>query len=45
MEKNLQTQNHYEKITAWSQRIAAGSGISVKAWYEGNGISTDIYYK
>lgn len=47
MEKSLQVLNHREKIAVWSERIAAycSSGISVRAWYEGNGISTASYYK
>ncbi len=47
MEKSLQTLNRQEKIAVWSERIAAcrNSGISVKAWCEGNGISTASYYK
>lgn len=47
MEKSLQTLNRQEKITVWSERIAAcrSSGISVRAWCEGNGISTASYYK
>lgn len=47
MEKSLQTLNRQEKITVWSERIAAcrSSGISVKAWCEENGISTASYYK
>ena len=49
MEKSLQALNHREKIAVWSERIAAycSSGISVRvrAWYEGNGISTASYYK
>ena len=47
MEKSLQTLNHQEKIAVWSERIAAcrSSGISVRAWCEGNGVSTASYYK
>lgn len=47
MEKSLQTLNRQEKITVWSERIAAcrSNGISVRAWREGNGISTASYYK
>ena len=47
MEKSLQTLNRQEKIAVWSERIAAcrSSGISVRAWCEGNGISTASYYK
>lgn len=47
MEKCLQTLNRQEKIAVWSERIAAcrSSGISVRAWCEGNGISTASYYK
>lgn len=47
MEKSLQTLNRQEKVAVWSERIAAcrSSGISVKAWCEGNGISTASYYK
>ena len=47
MEKSLQTLNQQEKIAIWSERIAAcrSSGISVRAWCEGNGISTASYYK
>lgn len=47
MEKSLQTLNHQKKIAVWSERIAAcrSSGISVRAWCEGNGISTASYYK
>ena len=47
MEKSLQTLNRQEKITVWSEWIAAcrSSGISVRAWCEGNGISTASYYK
>lgn len=47
MEKSLQTLNRQEKIAVWSERIAAcrSSGISARAWCEGNGISTASYYK
>ena len=47
MEKSLQTLNQQEKVAVWSERIAAcrSSGISVRAWCEGNGISTASYYK
>ena len=47
MEKSLQTLNRQEKVAVWSERIAAcrSSGISVRAWCEGNCISTDSYYK
>lgn len=47
MEKSLQTLNRQEKIAVWSDRIAAcrSSGISVRVWCEGNGISTVSYYK
>ena len=47
MEKSLQTLNRQEKIAVWSERITAcrSSGISVRAWCEGNGISTASYYK
>lgn len=47
MEKSLQTLNRQEKVAVWSERIAAcrNSGISVRAWCEGNGISTASYYK
>ena len=47
MEKSLQTLNRQEKIAVWSERIAAcrSSGISVRVWCEGNGISTASYYK
>lgn len=47
MEKSLQALNRQEKISVWSERIAAcrSSGISVRAWCEGNGISTATYYK
>lgn len=47
MEKSLQALNRQEKISVWSERIAAcrSSGISVRAWCEGNGISTASYYK
>ena len=47
MEKSLQTLNRQEKIAVWSERIAAcrSSGISVRAYCEGNGISTASYYK
>ena len=47
MEKSLQTLNRQEKAAVWSERIAAcrSSGISVRAWCEGNGISTASYYK
>ena len=47
MEKSLQTLNRQEKIAVWSERVAAcrSSGISVRAWCEGNGISTASYYK
>ena len=47
MEKSLQTLNQQEKIAIWSERIAAcrSSGISVRTWCEGNGISTASYYK
>ena len=47
MEKSLQTLNRQEKIAVWSGRITAcrSSGISVRAWCEGNGISTASYYK
>ena len=47
MEKSLQALNRQEKIAAWSEQIAACriSGISVRAWCEGNGISTASYYK
>ena len=47
MEKNLQALNRQEKIAVWSERIAdcRSSGIGVKAWCEGNGVSTASYYK
>lgn len=47
MEKSLQALNYQEKIVVWSEWIAAcrSSGISVRAWCEGNGISTASYYK
>ena len=47
MEKSLKALNHQEKIAVWSERITAcrSSGISVRAWCEGNGISTASYYK
>ena len=47
MEKSLQTLNSQEKISVWSERIAAcrSSGISVRTWCEENGISTASYYK
>lgn len=47
MEKNLQELNRQEKLAVWSERIAAcrSSGIGVKAWCEGNGISPSSYYK
>ena len=47
MEKSLQTLNRQEKVAVWSERIAVcrSSGISVRAWCEGNGISTASYYK
>ena len=47
MEKSLQALNSQEKISVWSERIAAcrSSGISVRAWCEENGISTASYYK
>lgn len=47
MEKNLQALNRQEKTAVWSERIAdcRSSGISVKAWCEGNGISPSSYYK
>ena len=47
MEKRLQTLNRQKKIAVWNERIAAcrSSGISVRAWCEGNGISTASYYK
>ena len=47
MEKSLQALNGQKKISVWSERIAAcrSSGISVRAWCEGNGISTASYYK
>ena len=47
MEKSLQVLNHQKKIAVWSERIATcrSSGISVRAWCEGNGISTASYYK
>ena len=47
MEKSIQALNHQEKIAKWSERIAAcrSSGISVRAWCAGNGISTASYYK
>ena len=47
MEKSLQTLNRQEKIAIWSERIAAcrSSGISVRTWCEGSGISTASYYK
>ena len=47
MGKSLQALNHQEKIAVWSERIAAcrSSGISVRAWCEGNGVSTASYYK
>ena len=47
MEKSLQTLNRQEKVAVWSERIAAcrSSGISVRDWCEGNGISTASYYK
>lgn len=42
MEKSLQALNRQEKLAVWSERIAAcrSSGIGVKYWCEGNGIST-----
>ena len=47
MEKNLQALNRQEKVAVWSERITAcrSSGISVRAWCKGNGISTASYYK
>ena len=47
MEKSLQALNRQEKISVWSERIAAcrNSGISVRTWCEENGISTASYYK
>ena len=47
MDKSLQALNRQEKISVWSERIAScrSSGISVRAWCEGNGISTASYYK
>ncbi|MBM6927503.1 IS66 family insertion sequence element accessory protein TnpA [Pseudoflavonifractor phocaeensis] len=47
MEKNLQVLKHQEKIAVWSERIAdcRSSGIGVKAWCEGNGVSPSSYYK
>lgn len=47
MQKSLQALNRQEKIAVWSERIAAcrSSDISVRAWCEGNGISTASYYK
>ena len=47
MEKNLQVLKHQEKIAVWSERIAdcRSSGIGVKAWCEGNGVSSSSYYK
>ena len=47
MEKSLQALNRQEKIAVWSERITAcrSSGISVRAWCEGYGISTASYYK
>ena len=47
MEKSLQALNSQEKISVWSERIAAcrSSGISVRTWCEENGISTASYYK
>lgn len=45
MEKSLQALNHQEKIAVWSERIAVCRGTSVRAWCEGNGVSTASYYK
>ena len=47
MEKNLRVLKHQEKIAVWSERIAdcRSSGIGVKAWCEGNGVSSSSYYK
>ena len=47
MERSLQTLNSQEKISVWSELIAAcrSSGISVRVWCEENGISTASYYK
>ena len=47
MDKSLQTLNSQQKISVWSERIAAcrSSGVSVRAWCEENGISTASYYK
>lgn len=47
MEKNLQALNRQEKVAVWSERIAAcrSSGIGVRAWRKGNGISPSSYYK
>lgn len=47
MEKNLQVLNHQEKSLNGVKRIAAcrSGDISVRAWCEGNGISTAVYYK
>ena len=47
MEKRIQALNHQEKMAKWSEQIAAcrSSGISVRAWCAGNGISTASYYK
>lgn len=47
MEKNLQALTLQEKIAVWSERIAdcRSSGIGVKAWCEGNGVSSSSYYK
>lgn len=47
MEKRLQSLNCQEKNRGLEEQIAAcrSSGISVRAWCEGNGISTASYYK
>ena len=47
MEQSLQVMSKQERLENWTARITAcrSSGISVRAWCEGNGISTASYYK
>ena len=46
MEHNLQALSAGKRVQLWAERIAEcrGSGMSVRAWCRGNGISEKTYY-
>ena len=46
MEYSLQSLNAAQRVQLWAERIAEcrGSGMSVRAWCRGNGISEKTYY-